>query len=192
RRIVGHATDLVHRQGFRTTSIEDVIGASAVTKGSFYFHFSSKEELGYAVIEQAASYVLAGLRALAHNEELTHSARLDAMLALIRDVIESHDCRRGCILGNLALEMSDSHDGYRLRLESVFSEWCDLFGSLLRQMQLRGELDDKLDVAAYATHMISSLEGGILLSKVKRDASPLRIEIDHLRRELEAHRIKEE
>jgi len=44
RRIIGHATQLIYDKGYGKTTIEDVMEAAGVTKGSFYFHFSSKEE----------------------------------------------------------------------------------------------------------------------------------------------------
>jgi TetR/AcrR family transcriptional repressor of nem operon len=192
RRIVGHATELVHRQGLKGTSIDEIIRAAGVTKGSFYFHFASKEELGYAVIDQAAAYVLAGLLAMAEVQNLSAGRRLEGMFDLIRQAVESHDCSRGCILGNLALEMSDMHDGYRQHLQGIFGQWRDLFQTTLEEMQAAGELAPNLDAAAFAMHSLSALEGGILLSKVQRDPLPLRTEIEYLLRELDSHRTKED
>ncbi len=191
RRIVGYATELVHRQGLKNTTIDDVVRAADVTKGSFYFHFASKEELGYAVIENASDYFLRGLQQVAHDSALPTTERLAGMLALILTAVEEHDCAKGCILGNLALEMSDLHDGYRAKLAEVFDGWASLFQEMLEEMQREGQLDHSLDAADFARHTVAVLEGGILLSKVKRDPSPLRSETERLIRELAAYRKKE-
>ncbi len=191
RRIVGHATELVHRQGLKNTTIDDVVRAADVTKGSFYFHFASKEELGYAVIDNASAYFLNGLERIGRAPTLSGKERLEGMLALIRSAVEEHDCAKGCILGNLALEMSDLHDGYRAKLAEVFEGWAELFREVLEQMLREGHLSREMNAADFALHTVAVLEGGIMLSKVMRDPAPLRSETDRLLRELADYRKKE-
>ncbi len=191
RRIIGRATQLVHRQGLKNTTIDDIVRSAGITKGSFYFHFSSKEELGYAVIDSAAAYVLGDLEEVARDASLSPSQRLEAMLGIVRAAVEENDCESGCILGNLALEMSDLHEGYRRKLAEVFDSWATLFQRLLEEMQARGEIAAGLDAADFARHALVVLEGGIMLSKVKRDPAPLRAETDRLLAEIEVHRNKE-
>jgi TetR/AcrR family transcriptional regulator, transcriptional repressor for nem operon len=99
RRIVGHATLLMYEKGYARTTIDDVIAAAEVTKGSFYFHFPSKEELGYAVIENASEHILSSMRRSLERTELTPQERIEAMLKGIQDIVEAADCSRGCILG---------------------------------------------------------------------------------------------
>lgn len=190
KRIIGHATQLVHRQGLKNTTIDDIIDSAGITKGSFYFHFASKEELGYAVIDTAADYVLSGLRQVSEDRALSPAQRLEAMLRLIQSAVEANDCESGCIVGNLALEMSDLHEGYRSKLAQVFDGWALLFQELLEEMQREGKLGVDLDAADFARHAVVVLEGGIMLSKVKRDPLPLRAEMERLLREIEAHRGK--
>ncbi len=191
RRIIGHATQLVHSQGLKNTTIDDIVEAAGITKGSFYFHFTSKEELGYAVIDNAAAYVLDDLARIARDPSLPAPRRLEAMLDVVGTAVEENDCTKGCILGNLALEMSDLHEGYRHKLAEVFDGWVLLFQQVLEEMQREGQMSKGLDAAGFARHTIVVLEGGIMLSKVKRDPAPLRAETDRLLRELEAHRKKE-
>ena len=50
-RIVTAAADLFRKNGFHNTSLAQILDAADLTKGGFYFHFKSKEELGYAVID---------------------------------------------------------------------------------------------------------------------------------------------
>ncbi len=174
RRIVGHATLLMYEKGYARTTIDDVIAAAGVTKGSFYFHFSSKEELGYAVIENASDYILGSMRRSLDLTELTPQERIEAMLKGIQDIVEAADCSRGCILGNLALETSNSNDGFRERIAKAFRDWSELIASELEEMKAEGELPPDFDCAAYADFAISALEGGIMISKVTLDPAPMR------------------
>src|ERR1044071_5595813 len=46
------ATRLIHVQGYQNTSLDDVLRESGVGKGNFYYHFKSKEDLGYAILDR--------------------------------------------------------------------------------------------------------------------------------------------
>lgn len=174
RRIVGHATLLMYEKGYARTTIDDVIAAAGVTKGSFYFHFSSKEALGYAVIDNASDYILGSMRRSLDLTQLTPQERIEAMLKGIQDIVEAADCSRGCILGNLALETSNSNDGFRERIARAFRDWSELIASELEEMKAEGELPPDFDCAAYADFAIAALEGGIMISKVTLDPAPMR------------------
>lgn len=174
RRIVGHATLLMYEKGYARTTVGDVIAAAGVTKGSFYFHFASKEELGYAVTENASYQILDSIRGSLDRPDLTPYKRIEAMLEGIRGIVEAADCSRGCILGNLALETSHSNQGFRERIARAFRDWSRLIASELEEMKQAGELPSDFDSARYADFAISALEGGIMISKVTRDPAPMR------------------
>jgi TetR/AcrR family transcriptional repressor of nem operon len=180
RRIVGHATLLMYEKGYAKTTIDDVIAAAGVTKGSFYFHFSSKEELGYAVIENASDHILGSLKRILDRSDLTPYERIEAMLAEIQGIVEAADCSRGCIMGNLALETSNVNDGFRERLAQAFRSWSELIASELEKMKEAGELPSDFDSAAYADFAISALEGGIMISKVTLDPAPIRNSVNFI------------
>lgn len=174
RRIVGHATLLMYEKGYSKTTIDDVIAAAGVTKGSFYFHFSSKEELGYAVIENASNHILGSLKKALDRPDLTPYQRIEAMLLETRGIVEAADCSRGCIMGNLALETSHINDGFRERIAQTFRSWSELIASELEKMKTAGELPPDFDCSEYADFAISALEGGIMISKVTLDPAPMR------------------
>jgi TetR/AcrR family transcriptional repressor of nem operon len=173
QRIVGHATLLMYEKGYSRTSVEDVIKACGITKGSFYFHFSSKEELGYAVIENATQHVAGRLRS-AMREQMPPAERLTAALEELQRIVMEADCCRGCILGNLALELSNQHDGFREKLAGSFQQLADIIAGPLAEMKENGELPADLDPGAFASYAVSAIEGGIMMSKVTRDPEPMR------------------
>src|SRR5881275_588320 len=57
--ILEAASRLIHVHGYNHTSLDDVLRESGVGKGNFYYHFKSKEELGYAILDQAIASFLA-------------------------------------------------------------------------------------------------------------------------------------
>lgn len=174
RKLIGHATLLIYEKGYNSTSVQDVINAVGLKKGSFYFHFASKEELGYAVIENASTQILERMNAVIKQDDLTPREKLEAMLEEVQVIVEDADCARGCILGNLTLELSHQHEGFRKKLAEVFSDWSSQFEVVLTDMKLSGDLPEDFDCPTYADFIISALEGGIMLSKVTLDPSPMR------------------
>jgi TetR/AcrR family transcriptional repressor of nem operon len=50
--ILQKAFELIYSKGYQTTSIDDIIATTQVTKGAFYYHFKTKDEMGVAIIEE--------------------------------------------------------------------------------------------------------------------------------------------
>ena len=90
---------------------------------------------------------------------------LDTLVALQHE----RDARNGSLFGNLAGEMADSHEGFRRRLDLVFDSWAGQLQSLL--WELRSQLRECVDPARLARFIIAALEGGMLMTRVKRDAT---------------------
>ena len=112
--ILASATRLMGVHGYRNTSLDDVLRESGVGKGNFYHYFRSKEELGYAILDQFIEVFLdrtfqpcfseGGGRPLEPDHVLPRPGAGDPARA---------ELRRGCPLGNLAAELSDLHEGFR-------------------------------------------------------------------------------
>jgi TetR/AcrR family transcriptional repressor of nem operon len=73
----------VHRSGFRSAGIDTILAATNVTKGALYYHFDSKEALGYAIVEEIiAKLVRDGwLRPL-----LSDGQPIDILIGIVRRI----------------------------------------------------------------------------------------------------------
>jgi TetR/AcrR family transcriptional regulator, transcriptional repressor for nem operon len=165
--ILDAAARLINEQGFSHTSVEDLITAAGLSgKSHFYHYFKSKEELGYEVLErQFSRFTDRGLVMLREPviepiDRLT--LFIDTMVALQRE----RGARHGSPFGNLAGELADSHEGFRRRLDAVFNEWAAALCDLLDEM--RAQLREDVDTARMALFIMAALEGGMLLTRVKR------------------------
>ena len=168
--ILDAAARLINEQGFTHTSVEDLISAAGLSgKSHFYHYFKSKEELGYEVLERQFSRFTERGLALLREPMIEPVDRLslfiDTMVALQRE----RGARNGSPFGNLAGELADSHEGFRRRLDRVFEEWAQALSELLDLM--RAQLVDGVNTERLALFIVAALEGGMLLTRVKRDAS---------------------
>jgi TetR/AcrR family transcriptional repressor of nem operon len=170
RRIVETARALFHARGYTNTSMDDIVRRSRVTKGNLYYYFSSKEALGQAVVDQT----------VAEQLETGQSAQGDpvqeivAMFRRSERALADGRCKGGCLFGNLALEVSDLHDGIRRKLDQVFSVWEGRLEALLEAGVRDGVLVGDFDPKMTARFLVATLEGGILLAKVKRNVAAMK------------------
>jgi TetR/AcrR family transcriptional repressor of nem operon len=186
-RIVEAATDLICRNGFQHTSVDDVIREAGLCgKAHFYHYFKSKEELGYAVVqhrfEQFAEEGLSILR----DPMVDPLERLERFIDAEVASQAEQDCRGGCPFGNLVTEMADAHEGFRQRLATVFERWAGQLQSVL--WEARPQLRDDADIARMARFIIATLEGGLLMSRVTRDVTHMEAIAGDLKRFIVAQR----
>ncbi len=169
--IIKAASELIHVKGFNNTSIDDILQRTGVKKGNFYFYFKSKEELGFAVIEHHMEefhrHCLAPILA---SEDTPFNKLIHVLDALETEQAEAHCCG-GCPFGNMALELSDVHEGFRKRLQAIFQGLADFFQNLLKEAA--DELIDGVNLHEVSQFIVAGLEGGIMLAKVHKSIIPL-------------------
>src|SRR3989441_12401176 len=168
--ILEAASRLIHVHGYNHTSLDDVLRESGVGKGNFYYHFKSKEELGYAILDQIiGSFLDRTLEPCFSDPEGRALTQIRCFLDRVLETQRERNCVGGCPLGNLASELSDVHEGFRGRLASVFAAWRERLTLALRTAQLRGAVDGACRPEAVADFLVASLGGAILLTKLTKD-----------------------
>lgn len=178
QRVLSEASRLIQRKGFGDTSVNEVLAAAGITKGSLYFHFPAKEDLGWAVLEQARVEFLEFL-----HSSLTGSTPWAKLTSFFAAALAAHRTAGfvgGCLWGNTALEMSDKNPRYATEVAAVFGQWTALLEDVIRDGQLVGEIRTDLTAHDLALFVVSSIEGGIMLSRLNKSDEPLRTCIDGL------------
>jgi TetR/AcrR family transcriptional regulator, transcriptional repressor for nem operon len=168
--ILEAATRLMHVQGYQNTSLDDVLRESGAGKGNFYHHFRSKEDLGYAILDQlVARFLGRTLEPCFSDADAPRLGQIGCFLDRVLQAQRERNCVGGCAMGNLACELSDVHEGFRARLASVFTGWRERLTLALREAQQRGEVVAACDADSIGNFLVAGLEGAILLSKVSKD-----------------------
>ncbi len=154
----------IYRHGFQAASLSRILGGCACTKGALYYHFGSKTELGYAVVDE----LIAGW----FDERWGHVARAEDTIAALQSAIDSGladmqelSLDQGCPLNNLAQEMSPIDEGFRLRIAKVYEKWSGIIAAGLRRGQEAGTIRRDIDPDKIAGFFIGAFEGSIGLAK---------------------------
>jgi TetR/AcrR family transcriptional repressor of nem operon len=183
--ILDAAGRLIHLQGYHCTSLDDVLRESGVGKGNFYYHFKSKEELGYAIIDRLVrGFVQRTLEPAFADPDADPVAQIHGLLDRVLETQRLRNCVGGCPMGNLASELSDVHEGFRKRLAEVFVTWGVTMARALRRGQAEGRLNPDCHPEGAAAFLVAALEGAILMSKLTRDIKVMERCVDELKQYL--------
>jgi TetR/AcrR family transcriptional regulator, transcriptional repressor for nem operon len=188
--ILEAATELMHLKGYQATTLDDVLRESGVGKGNFYYHFKSKEDLGYAILDQVISAFLE--RTLDPCFSETSVPRLTQIRCFLDRVLSAQrerNCVGGCALGNLAAELSDVHEGFRERLSGVFKTWQERLTGALEQAQAVSCVRSDCRPDAVAQFLVASLEGAILMTKLTKDITVMERCVEELKRYLTLYEV---
>lgn len=178
-RLIDSARYLFWERGFAGTSMTDLLGHAGVNSGSFYHFFESKEALLRAVLEE----YLQALRPMVVDPAFAQSVdpvdRIFAILAGYRGRILQTDCKYGCPLGRLALEIDpENRPAHRLIAEN-FQGWIGAVRECVEQM--KGRLPKNTDRDALATYVLAVMEGGVMLSRSYGSVEPFDRAVKQLR-----------
>ncbi len=175
-RLITAGAELMHRQGYAATGIQEVLEACDVPKGSFYHFFKSKEDFALQVIEHQSQRITTALRRLFADSSHTPLWRLrrffDFFLSRYGDPANQLSVC-GCPIGNMVQELAPVSQSFRLRLEKVIRDMEGALEGLLREAQESGEMPSHLDPAETAKFIAASWQGAILRMKAAGDPAPL-------------------
>ncbi|QKG69981.1 TetR/AcrR family transcriptional regulator [Erythrobacter mangrovi] len=170
--IVEAADKLFYENGFDHTSFAHVAEAVGISRGNFYHHFKSKDEILEAVIDRRVSDRLAMLEQWDGVGE-TPQARLECFVRLLstnREKIRRH----GCPLGTLSSELAKLDHPLGPEAKRLF----DLFRSWIRrQIEAFGRIED---ADLLALQLLSMSQGATTLANVYPDEAILDLEIQRM------------
>jgi len=178
-KILTKAALVFNRQGFRATTINDLLEATGTTKGNLYFHFSGKEEVGLEVLKREKEAFLKFLDTALMGE--TPGAGLDNFF---RSAFEKHrrrDFVGGCPFGNTALEASDTAPIFAELVSGVFDEWIGKIQSKIAEAQEAGQVRRDLPAKHLAELVVATVEGGIMQARLQKAEGPLSCALETLR-----------
>jgi AcrR family transcriptional regulator len=171
-RIVQAAAQLVAEKGAAAMSLDDVGQRAHASRGQLYHYFDDRDDLIRAVVNATTDSVL-----LAQDELLDHLdtwAGIDRWFRALVALQEEREARGGCPIGSLVGQLAERDPLARAGLADGFERWETHLRDGLERMQARGRLSANADPATLATATMALLQGGLLLTQVRRDPKQLR------------------
>ena len=179
-RLIAAAHDLARRKGFDRTSVTDILEVSGGGRGSFFHYFPNKESLGLTVLKRDRKDFMK-LLDRCFNSGATPLDKIECFFAEALKIHRERGFVGGCLWGNTALEMSDSNPVFSIFTAKVFDEWMGKLAKVIRAGQEMGDFRNDFSAAELARSAVATIEGGIMLSRLKKDETPLQECLEMLR-----------
>lgn len=158
------AFEEIYRHGFKGSSTNTIIDRMEVTRGAFFHHFPTKNELGYAIIDE----LLHGMIIERWIEPIAgYKNPIDGILRNFACLIEEHrdeDILCGCPLNNLVQEMSDRPD-FQTRIQAVIEEWINETQRILTSAKRAGYLSKRVNTRQLAEFIVACQEAAFSMGK---------------------------
>jgi TetR/AcrR family transcriptional repressor of nem operon len=177
QRLIDEGLRMLLQQGYSSLGVQALLDAASVPKGSFYHHFSDKEDFALQVIDAYISKVHATLDACVGDQSL---APLERIRAFFRQVEESYrrDGYLGCLMGGLGQELSGVNDTFRAKIDWCFSSIAEKLRACLEEAKREGVVSPGCDTVTMANLLVDCWEGAALRSRLKRSPAPLEAMLD--------------
>jgi TetR/AcrR family transcriptional regulator, transcriptional repressor for nem operon len=180
------AMHVIRVKGYSATRIEDVCEEAGLTKGSFFHHFKSKEELALAAADRW-NEVTGGVFASAPYRDLPDP--LDRVLAYVdfrKAMLQGRTlCDFTCLVGTMVQEVYDTNPPIREACnKSISSHAATVEADLAEAMQKYG-VDAEWTAQSLALYTQATLQGAFILAKAKGGSEIAAACIDHLHRYIE-------
>ena len=158
------ASDEIYRMGFQSASVGEILRKLGISKGCFYHHFPTKQELGYAVLEETFTRFQTDI----WNPVFSHPNPLQATINMLGHASKNLDKERvklGCPINNLAQEMSPIDEGFRIRVENIYTMWRTRLTESLLRAQKDGYMQTDVEANEVAVLIMTVMQGAIGIAK---------------------------
>ena len=171
-RILAAAKELFLARGYAATTVDAICEKAELTKGSIYYFFDSKEDLGLAVLDWS---LRRGAQMLASGPYVRIVDPVEKAFAFLKHVEKC--CPElwsgGCLLGSFALELADTNSRMQQAVAGMFQALADEIAEKLQPIAARCAGKQTPSASELADTLRGTIEGSIILAKAHRD--PTRI-----------------
>jgi AcrR family transcriptional regulator len=159
-RILRTAFQEFYRHGFQGGSLNRIVEQAGVTKGALFHHFDSKQELGYAVVDEVIwpQFKVRWIDPLQISQDPIREITRQ-LLQVSESEGAGNELIQGCPLNNLAQEMSPLDEQFRQRLERVYTAWRRAFQTALAKGIKAGKVKKDVSPVKVAAFVVAALTG---------------------------------
>lgn len=149
-----------YKHGFQGGSLNHIVEKAGITKGALFHHFTGKQALGYAVLDEVIAPLLheRWIAPLAGSGDPLADLQT-AFRRYVRQDLDSGHYLQGCPLNNLAQEMSPLDTGFRERIDRLYDMWRKAIAAALREGIRAGTVRSSVAPAEVAALVVASQMG---------------------------------
>jgi len=169
--ILQKAFEVIYMHGYQTTSVDEIIATTQVTKGAFYYHFKTKDDMGLAIINEL---MIPGFKKTFLDPFNVDENPLDTIYNLLHFLLmESEDLKveYGCPASNFAQEMAPWNIEFTKALNTLSLEWKKTIINSIEKGKDKGYINRSINGDEVAVFILSGYWGVRNLGKIKNSKS---------------------
>lgn len=174
----------IRGRGYSATSVDDICRTAGVTKGAFFHHFRSKDELAVAAAEHFAAMAHSAFSTAPYRSLSDPVDRLLGYVAFRKQILQGELSDFTCLLGTMVQETYETHPEIRAACETYISEHTAMVeADIAEAVRIRGIKAD-WSAASLADYTHAVIQGAFIMAKARHRAAAAADCLDHLRRDL--------
>lgn len=162
-----------YASGFHGTTVDAILAASGVPKGSFYHHFGSKDAFGLAVLDRYMHMQLDALANWSDDETLSTTEKLTGYFDALTQAFVRSGFQRACLAGKFSTELAADSEPFRASLRAALDGWHGALSTLMQAGQDRGDVRDDRSADELAHGVLALIQGAFVIALSARDTRAL-------------------
>ncbi len=186
--IIQAAFDLFHKQGVNATSVDEILEKSGTGKSQFYYYFKTKDDLIHAVVQNF--YETLRSKKLPIKYDIESWKDLEQWFAFFINFQKSVNCSRGCPMATIGYELTPDQELIRQDINLIFEFTKNSLSRFFHGLKVKGKLKKSADPDALADFCFSTMQGGMITSKIKKETAPFEHAVSHAITYLKSLRVQ--
>ncbi len=186
QKLLEAALSLIRAKGYAATSVDDLCAAAGVTKGAFFHHFKTKEELAVAAAQHWSQVTGELFAAAPYHQHADPLQRVLAYLDFRKAILKGSPPEFTCLAGTMLQETYDSSPAIRAACDASISGHAAKIEADIAEAMARYGIEADWTAESLALHTQAVLQGAFILAKAKGGPEVAVWSIEHLRRYIEA------
>ena len=166
--IIACSRDLMARKGYTAVGLSQILTAVHAPKGSFYYHFASKDALGEAMLKSYFADYLADFDAILSRKDRTWAQRIEDYFESWIESQSSFDCQGKCLAVKLGAEVADLSESMRIALRDGIAAIAERIERAIRAGVAEGSVPFEGDPRLVAASLYDLWLGASVTAKLSR------------------------
>ena len=184
-KLLDAALSVIRTKGYSATTVDELCATAGVTKGAFFHHFKSKDDLGVAAAEHWSEVTAALFAAAPYHDHADPLDRVLGYVAFRKSLLQGSVPEFTCLVGTMVQETYETSPAIRDACERSISGHAATLEADIEAAMRDRDMSPEWTARSLALHTQAVLQGAFILSKAKGGAAVAADSIDHLTRYLE-------
>ena len=190
QKILTAAKELALKQGHVSTSIDEIIEKTGITKGSFFYHFPNKQELSNTLIEEFSSAEITLLRDTLNKCRKLSKDPLQQLLIFVGLIQDAHagldESLIGCLFASYSYQNQLEDETIKAMVDETLDEWKKELEGLIQEVMQKHPTSKEVNASDLAEMFLVTLEGAYVMSRIKRNPDIIQSHLDQYKNYIEA------